>query len=427
MMQRALVAVGVAAALTVGPAQADDASRVKDLEARVEQSLKAIEALRQEIKQLANSRTVSNTVPAPPEANARIEVVERTVNELATNASRPVDNGVPLHGFADVGWARRSGAANGGTSGYRLGTFDLYLTPQLSERVKSVIELAFEVTPEGGVATDLERMQMGYLFGDELTLWFGRFHTPYGYWNTAYHHGAQIQTSITRPRFLAFEDLGGIVPAHSVGAWGTGAITTGLGKLKYDLIATNGNRITDGVLDFNASGDDNNSPALGFRVGISPGAVPGLTVGAHGMRQNVAGNNSAGTANGSARMQFLGGYLYYESDRWEVLGEYYGFRNRDLGVSGGPTLPSWAGYMQAGYNVADRWTAFARWEKSSLNAADPYFALQDSGRSYETITGGLRFELDPRTALKFQVDRTKEGSAGGASTTWMRTQFAIRF
>ena len=427
MVHPVLAAVGVAVVLVAGPARADDAARIKDLEARVEQSLKAIEALRQEISQLANSKSASNAGVAKSDVNARVESVERTINEMATNASRAGEGGLPLHGFADVGWAHRSGVATGGTSGYRLGTFDLYLTPQLGAQVKSLIELAFEVTPEGGVATDLERMQLGYLFSDELTVWIGRFHTPYGYWNTAYHHGAQIQTAITRPRFLAFEDLGGILPAHSVGLWGTGYTNTSLGKLSYDVTVTNGNRIADGVLDFNASGDDNNRPGLGFRVGLSPSAVPGLTVGVHGMRQKVAGSNSAGTADGSARMQFLGGFLHYESDRWEVLGEYYGFRNRDLGQAGGSTLSSRAGYVQAEYHMADRWTAFARWEKSGLNAADPYFSLQDSGRSYQSNSGGLRFELDPKSSLKLQFDRTREDSSGGASTTWLRTQFAIRF
>ena len=77
----------------------------------------------------------------------------------------------------------------------------------------------------------MERAQLGYSFSDALTFWVGRFHTPYGYWNTAFHHGAQIQTSVTRPLFIDFEDKGGILRAHSLGLLAHGRVPAGPGKL----------------------------------------------------------------------------------------------------------------------------------------------------------------------------------------------------
>jgi len=139
-----------------------------------------------------------------------------------------------MHGFADVGAGTTT---NGVRKGFTVGSLDFYLNPQLGERTKALIELNTEVDAEGGVGVDLERLQLGYTFSDSATAWLGRFHTPYGYYNTGFHHGQQIATSLRRPRFLEFEDKGGILPAHTVGAWLTGAIRAGDGKFTYDLTA----------------------------------------------------------------------------------------------------------------------------------------------------------------------------------------------
>ena len=131
-----------------------------------------------------------------------------------------------LRGFADVG-AGFSG--NRGNKGFINGSLDFYLTPQLSANVKSVIELVFEHDDRGVVSPDLERLQVGYTFNNGNTVWLGRFHSPLGYWNTSFHHGQQLQTSVLRPQMIDFEDKGGIVPAHTVGIWGSGAVRAGGG------------------------------------------------------------------------------------------------------------------------------------------------------------------------------------------------------
>lgn len=429
----ALLALGCSAHAGV------DETRMRQLEQRLEASLKVIEQLQHRVQELEQQRPAPAiaTAPAAPvaaipaasgtatDSTARLDALERTVGDISAAAARPADNGVPLHGFLDVSWAKSGRNAPAGTAdGLRLGTFDLYLTPQLSDRVKALVELAFETDEDGSLATDLERLQLGYMFNDALTLWGGRFHTPYGYWNTAYHHGAQIQTSITRPRFLAFEDQGGILPAHSVGLWGTGRWRTELGRWSYDVYAVNGDKIDNGVLNFNAGGDDNTGMGTGLNLSLSPAAVPGLTLGLHALRQRVEGTSSLG-ATGRSRLQTWGTYTYFESERWEVLGEYYRFNNTDLDQA--TRHNSWAGYVQAGFHLDERWTTYARAERTSLNPLDPYFALQDSGHSYRRQVGGVRFEVDPRTALKLELDRMNdEANPLGAFNT-VRAQYAVRF
>ncbi len=420
---------------------ATEAERLQAMEQLLKNSQAALERLQARVAELEKKpAAVVGSAVAPvsapvvvttPATEQRIQTVERALSDITTSMAqaKPADSGVPLHGFLDVNWERRSKSTTpgpaGARNGYKLGVLDFYMTPKFGDHVRTLIELAFEYDSDGGLATDAERLQIGYAFGDTLVVWAGRYHTPYGYWNTAFHHGAQIQTSISRPRFLGFEDAGGIVPSHSVGLWATGKSKSDWGKLNYNVWVSNGNRISNGVLDFNASGDDNGSPGVGFSADISPKALPGLTLGVHAMRQTVGGENSDASRTGKARMQFFGGYAFFDNDQWEAIGEYYRFRNTDLLSGSNKKLGSWAGYAQLGYNLAPRWVGFVRTEKSSLAKSDPYFNLQDSGSSYTSTAVGLRYDLDPRASIKLQLDRSREQTGDKAS--WLRAQLAVRF
>ena len=217
---------------------------------------------------------------------ARLAVVEKDLGQLVEAEGKvSFGAGIPVHGFADVGYTR---ASNNETRldqaghGFWANALDFYLTPQFTDRSKALIELIFEFLPEG-LATDLERIQLGYTFNDQLTTWVGRFHAPYGYWNTAYHHGGQIQTSITRPRFIDFEDKGGLMPSHVMGAWATGGVPIGEAKLNYDVYIGNGNAIVGvgdvtvptnrGYLTINNARDSNNNTLVGVNVGYTRGGV----------------------------------------------------------------------------------------------------------------------------------------------------------
>jgi len=430
-LRLSLVALALASAFGAH-AQTTDTERLKALQQQLDKSLAMMEQLTRRLAALEQQRPS----PAPasaPEVGARVETLERTVADLAgSSAHASADTGVPLHGFLDVGYAHLGrNDANTGKPGFRLGTFDMYLTPQFSDRVKGLVELAFEYNSEGSLGTDLERLQLGYVVNDDLTLWAGRFHTPYGYWNTAFHHGAQIQTSITRPRLIAFEDQGGILPAHSVGLWGTGKLDTRLGALHYDAYLGNADSLRGGTLDYNASGYDHAALGSGFNLGLQPTALPGLTVGAHGLQQLVNSYDSSNTLNGKVKLQALGGYAFYESDRAEVIGEFYSFNNSDRYGEAGRNRSS-AGFVQGAYQLINQWTGFARYERASLNEADPYFKLMNTastqfGSSYVQHTLGLRYDLDPRSALKVQAERIRQSDLAAVTTNALRVQYSVRF
>jgi hypothetical protein len=451
---RAVAAGAVALAVLAGPVRAEpsDAARIRELEKKLERSLELIEHLSAKISRIEQASAGARDVEAKAaQQTAKIEAIEKHVSELGAGASRRAsDAGESLHGFVDVGFAR------GGKkilerrrSGAMLGMLDLYLTPSFG-RVRTLVELALEAESGGDAEADLERMQIGYSFNDTVTAWAGRFHTPYGYWNTAFHHGAQIQTSVLRPIFLEFENDGGILPAHTVGVWLTGATAAAKGRIGYDLFAGNAPRLTgvtpgsrlaslnangfsgavnaggyagSGALNFAQTGSLGHRTSLGFNAWFQPETAEAVRFGVHGLRADVA--DDAATPN-RTQLRMLGGYFAYQSDRFEALGEYYRFRNQDRAGNG--AHGSWAGYAQLAHRLG-RWTPYVRLERAELDQTDNYFGVLEGGRSYRRAAAGLRYDIDPKAALKAEFDRTRKELAPGLIDRYpeLRLQYAIRF
>jgi hypothetical protein len=310
--------------------------------------------------------------------------------------------------------------------GFYVGALSFYLAPHFGDKVKALVEPNFEVTRDGAISTDLERLQIGYTFSDNATAWAGRFHTPYGYWNTAFHHGAQIQTSVLRPRFLDFEDKGGILPAHMIGLWGEGKFKVGDSKLTYDVFAGNGPKIVKSILDINQAGDNNHQAMVGFNLGYEfSGSLDGLRLAVHSLRGDV--DDDAIPSN-KTQLNIVGGSAVYLSDTWEVMSEYYRFNDKDK--SGGTgTHKSWADYLQIGKSF-NNLTPYVRVERTVLDQLDNYFSMQDSGQSYARQALGLRYNLNPKAALKFELLNSSFKAESGRTALGYRSvfvQYAIGF
>jgi hypothetical protein len=439
----ALLAGGVAGAQQQRPEASADTA---ELARRLEQSLELIKALTARVNALEAQLGVKAAPPAPATAPpapaaappaeastaARLQAVEATVSQLAADSARETRDasGVPLHGFADVQGVGVRRPLPGQQKGFAVGTLDFYLTPELGDHVKTLVELNFGVGSDGDTEVDIERMQIGYAFNDALTLWLGRFHTPFGYWNMAFHHGAQIQPTILRPRMLDFEDDGGFLPVHTTGLWATGATRLGGDRLSYHAYVGNGTRISGGQLNPNPSGDDNGNKVLGVAASNRfSGRLDGLTLGLNALTQQVDARDANGAPASRTRLRVLGSYAAYESDNWELIGEGYLFRNRSLdgdGSGGSGTHNSWSAYAQVGRSFNDRWVPYYRLERASLNAADNYFASLDSGRFAKRHVLGVRYNADPRAAVKLEFNRTVERGTGSGIDE-LRLQYAIGF
>ncbi len=416
---RALIASLALAACSANASADDNTERIRLLEQKLEHSLQLIEALQQQVEAL---RAEAAGKAAPPAPEARVAAVERRLDEIAA-AGAAASGALPLHGFADVlgGYDDTAHPALApGRKGFALGSLDLYLTPHLGGQVRSLIELVFEMGDDGEQVTDLERAQIGYAFNDALTLWAGRYHNPYGYWNTAYHHGAQLQTSILRPRFIDFEDRGGILPAHGVGLWATGHLALGGQHFGYDAYLANAPSIDDsGTLDIHAAGREEFHAMSGLTLSWSP--APDLTVGIHGLASRVEL-----PAGGASRVRMFGGFAAFDDGRWELIGEGYRFANRD-DADGAERRTSNAWFVQTAYRSAYG-TPFLRFERASLDREDRYFASQAKGFSYRRTALGLRLDLTANAALKLELTRSVvEDLPGEADGNAAHVQYAVGF
>jgi len=407
-----IVATLCAGGTTAAVADAQD-ERIKALEQSLARSTAVIEALAARVAELERA---SAPPPAPvraaragasapagsPEDQARaIAALQQDVSQIVeTMGKSSGETGTPVHGFIDVGAGWSSAHDPSHQRGFNAGSLDIYLTPQIGERVKSLIEMVFESTPQGSVL-DLERIQLGYTVNDAVTLWAGRFHTPFGQWNTDFHHGANLQNSISRPDVIEFEDRGGLIPAHSVGLWLTGKVRLGAGRLNYDAYLANGPSIRDRELDPGVLTDRNADKMLGFRLGYQANqGLGGLTLGVHGFASDVGQYSLDDTLRNTTQLRVLGGYVVYDAQDWELRGEYYGFRNRDAPAS--QTRRSNAGFVQLGRSLG-AWTPYARYESAALDPLDSYFRSLASARPYRYVAAGLKYALDASSSFKLEL------------------------
>ncbi len=408
-----------------------DAERLRELERRLDANQKLIDKLSERIAELERAAgSTSKSEPATPsmaEQAKSLATLQESVEQISAGLSRTVTHtGVPIHGFADAGagWSTREDPTR--LRGFGVGTLDLYLTPQFGERVKSLMEIAFYYRTDGAGEIEAERMQVGYALDDAMTLWAGRFHTPLGVWNTAYHHGANLQTSIDRPRFIDFEDKDGLLPVHSIGVWGSGKTGLGQGKVSYDIYLANGPTVRNRTLDYNAFSDDNSSKLIGFNLGWSPAAtLRGASLGVHGFNSTLDTRLATGALQSRTRLRMLGGYVGYDAHGWEGLAEYYRFMNSD--VDSGTRRTSHAGFVQLGRNFLNL-TPYLRFERAALDGADNFFATQRVGRSYTRTSIGGRYELDAKAAFKLELGATREDAATlvdefGGSQTLVPTRY----
>jgi hypothetical protein len=448
----ALLVAGLGHSL-VTHAATNDSDRIAVLEQKLDQSLQLIRQLSARVQDLEaqaahgappeadkRSGTAAAAAPAaqpgaaaaaqtgaaaatPPDTAQRLAKVEQTVNQMAASAGQHAEEGLATHGFADVGIGNHN-AEFSKYQGADVGELDFFLTPRLGGRTRALFELNFEVGSDGTVGVDLERAQIGYQFADSATVWLGRFHTPYGYYNTAFHHGQQIATSLRRPRFIDFEDHGGIMPAHTVGAWLTGSERVGDQRFTYDVYIGNSQRITGGALDMNNAGNTHGSTIVGGNLGLLlSGALDGLKVGVDAFQTRIEDEDTMPAY--VTQVRSFGTYAAYDTDNWEDIAEFHVFSNQDLTGHTG-THHSEAGFVQIGYR-AGRYTPYARYERGAFQQSDRFFAAQANGSSYYREALGLRFDVDLVSALKLELAETRLTDRVIGSYDEALLQYAIRF
>ena len=251
---------------------------------------------------------------------------------------------------------------------------------------------------------EIERLQVGWTVGDSK-VWLGRFHNPVGYWNTQFHHGSFLETGISRPSIVEFEDDNGLLPIHLTGLLIEGVIEHDKQGLGYALAVGAGPELSDelealDVLDPGSGSHDlsltlnlYHEPVLyaptQYGLFINYSEIPAIRIGLNGIRQISAGV-----------------YGNWTSQRWRLTGSTFYLRNRLQQLSGALTDDFFSSYLQADFNRDDHWTIFGRVEWTVGDENDAYLALFPQHIN-DRILGGVRVDVFDRHAFTLEISENR--------------------
>ena len=314
-----------------------------------------------------------------------------------------------FHGFlfGDVVYVARDAAS---TDGFLIGQMVAHGNVRLSPRLTLFGELSGTARPDS-YAFEVERVILRYDFLDVFKLSAGRYHTPVSYWNTAYHHGLWLQTSVARPEIIR---IGGrFMPGHFIGAMAEGTLTTSALSLTYQAGVGNGR---GAVLSRGGdAGDLNRHRASVFAAQIRPGHV-GLQLG------GAVYFDNAPTLLGNFDERIASGHFVFEPGNAELIAEYAQVQHEgDDEVE--RASDGW--YAHAGYRLPgalSKLKPYVRAERLDSNAADPVFATLED---YRAIIGGLRFDFDGLAALKAEYRRERFGDGPDVDGLYLQVAFAV--
>ncbi len=313
-----------------------------------------------------------------------------------------------FRGFADINYAD---AQNKGTSddaktaAFRLGQLSLHAHGDLGENLVATTEIAF-ISSSSGVSTAIARLYIGYTVDEMLKIRAGKWHKPLGYWNTTYHHGTLLQTTIEAPLVVKLGAT--IVPIHETGLWALGTYNTEPLRLDYGVTVTNGqggkSTTAGGITGIGGSNDVsdiNTNKAVLLHLRAHPSAIPALGIGISGNFDRIQSFGSTSVLTLDVPQQIYAVDLEFINQQIELLSEYFYFNDKDDLTKTG-TFKSAGSYVQLGYTIANRYIPYVRYEKISVREADPIIK-NSSFLDQQKALVGLRYNMTANSALKGEV------------------------
>ena len=356
---------------------------VQELLARIEALEKRVEELEAERTPTARPAAVSHDASAPQVT-------------LPAAAAQPQYPSLELRGFSDINF---SGSDQKGThSGFSEGQFTLHLVSALTPKVTFFSEITLNARRDAGIggaagfSPEVERSIIRFDQSDAFKVSFGRYHTPINWWNTAYHHGQWLQTSVNRPEMVQFG--GQFIPIHFLGAQIEGKIPAGGINLNYNAgLGNSRGPILSRPADF---GPVNNTKAWLVNVSARPDHARGLQFGGSVYQDRI--DLSPGL---NFREWITSGHVVWTRETPEIIAEFANVAHRDLaGIQS--VSHSQAFYVQSAYRLplANRaLKPYYRYEFIHIPKSDIPF------RTVPSLSGsviGLRYDLTEFAALKFE-------------------------
>jgi len=333
----------------------------------------------------------SMTVPSPASPSA----VNQSERQDEINEPEQMDVSKTLlniRGFGDIGLY--GGTQRGQTTSFSIGQLNLFITSNLSDKLKFLTELVFEAHQDNGFQADPERVLIEYAPSDYFQLAAGRYHTAIGYYNTAYHHATWFQTATERPYIFEYEDEGGILPIHIVGLEASGQIPSGKLGLHYVIEAGNGRSSDPLVEPVQNYVDENNRKAINIAAFARPDSIPGLQAGF-----SVYHDVLSTTTSPKIGETIMDAYAVLIRRRFEFLNEALMIRH----AAGQHVFETPAFYSQ----ISERfglYRPYFRYQYVNASSQDPVFPNVGL-RTGPSV--GIRFDPNSSLALKLQYDYTE--------------------
>jgi hypothetical protein len=288
-----------------------------------------------------------------------------------------------LRGFSDVNFSATDEPAV--RDGFLLGQFVLHFSSPLGRKISFFGETSFTAQPDR-FSVEVERLSLRYDFDDRFKISGGRFHTPVNYWNTAFHHGLWLQTTISRPEMI--KGGGTFQPVHLVGVIAEGIVATPALALGYNVGFGNGR---DAHIERGGdAGDPNTNRAWLAKVYARPSSLFGLELGGSVYHDVIRHDeNRIGE-------RIVSAYMALTRENPEIIAEFANVHHTDEHT--GLEYDNRAFYAQVAYRpeTQPRWKPYYRFEK--LVTADEEPVLGDLSVTISTV--GARYELSEYAAIK---------------------------
>jgi hypothetical protein len=278
--------------------------------------------------------------------------------------------------------------------------------------------------------SELERLQVGYDYHPDSTIWFGRFHQPTSVWNFTYHHGAYLQPSISKPAIENWEDDVGILPAHIAGFMLNSTRTVGKnGSLDYAVSLGLAPEFSDDELaPINIIDPDDGArrPAFGLNISYSPDLVSNTSIGLVAGYSEIESTQTpfaSGLARFDIKQSLLGFHFNWENEDWQVLTAAYYVHNEtpdERKEAGGWFLSA---YAQALLHTSQNTNLYARIERTGNADSAGYLHLFPRFVSARDVAG-FRYDFTRRQAVAVEFSRNE---LSGDSFTEVRVQWSAAF
>lgn len=271
--------------------------------------------------------------------------------------------------------------------------------------------------PAPGFNVEVERTIIRYDWSDYFKVSFGRYHTPINYWNTEFHHGAWLQTSISRPEMVQFG--GRFIPVHFVGALVEGAVPADGMNLNYNVGFGNGRGSI--ISRAGDAGPVNNNKAWLANVFVKPDKLFGLQTGGSVYHDLIT------LPNGLNYYELItAGHVVWNRENPEFIAEFANI-NHELARSTRDSN-SQAFYAQLGYRLPfgqKLWKPYYRYEYIHAPFTDGVFSVQ----GFPNLSGstfGVRYDISSFAAIKAEYrDLRRAPGVPNTHGTFLQTSFTF--